>query len=264
MRRPSAQSLTFRRRRVNEKQKRVQILLVSLGVIATLVGFVIGTRSHQPTSPLPKARDAAPGSGEVYTAPSYESIRLHRASPTTPFELERLTATSRDFPESVTVPVDARPASLAARAQRRAYHGAPPTVPHPIPQGGDLPCLECHASGFQIDGVAVPKMSHRLLTSCTQCHVTELGSAPASPPPWDIHNTFTGMASPTSGKRAWPGAPPTIPHTTFMREDCMSCHHPNSRPGLQTSHPWRQSCQQCHASSSALDQAAPAFAGGLR
>ncbi|MFN7141654.1 MAG: hypothetical protein ACK4UN_20210, partial [Limisphaerales bacterium] len=67
-------------------------------------------------------------------------------------------------------------------------------------------------------------------------------------------NEFIGFMSPGKGKRAYPGAPPTIPHPTAMRSDCMRCHGPNGVAGLKTSHPYRQSCTQCHAPSAELDQ----------
>ena len=66
-------------------------------------------------------------------------------------------------------------------------------------------------------------------------------------------NGFDGVAAPTEGARAWLGAPPVVPHTTWMRNDCLACHGPNGWPGMETTHPWRQNCLQCHAPSSALD-----------
>jgi cytochrome c-type protein NapB len=67
-------------------------------------------------------------------------------------------------------------------------------------------------------------------------------------------NAFVGSVSPSKGSRAWPQAPPTIPHPTFMRNDCMSCHGPNGLFGLRTPHPDRQSCFQCHVPEAGLDQ----------
>jgi cytochrome c-type protein NapB len=45
-----------------------------------------------------------------------------------------------------------------------------------------------------------------------------------------------------------------MPHPMHMRSECDSCHGPSGRPGLRTSHPDRQNCVQCHASSAPLDQ----------
>jgi cytochrome c-type protein NapB len=67
-------------------------------------------------------------------------------------------------------------------------------------------------------------------------------------------NSFVGLNPPLKGTRAWPLAPPTIPHSTLMRSDCLSCHGPQGLYGLRTPHPERQSCVQCHVPGAELDQ----------
>jgi hypothetical protein len=62
--------------------------------------------------------------------------------------------------------------------------------------------------------------------------------------------------------RAYDGAPPTIPHHTWMRENCTSCHGLVTRPGTRTTHPWLTNCTQCHAPSAALDRVE--FTGGRK
>jgi cytochrome c-type protein NapB len=57
-----------------------------------------------------------------------------------------------------------------------------------------------------------------------------------------------------SGVRAYTGAPPEIPHSTWMRETCLACHGGTGAEGLRTRHPQRQSCTQCHAPSAGLNQ----------
>jgi predicted CXXCH cytochrome family protein len=43
------------------------------------------------------------------------------------------------------------------------------------------------------------------------------------------------------------GAPPTIPHKVFMRENCGACHvGPGAREEILTTHPERTRCRQCH------------------
>ena len=69
-----------------------------------------------------------------------------------------------------------------------------------------------------------------------------------------LENSFLGLAEPTAGQRASAGAPPTIPHATNMRINCVSCHGPNGESGLKSSHPWRTNCTQCHGPSGRLDQ----------
>ncbi|HRC56557.1 MAG TPA: hypothetical protein PKU97_11575, partial [Kofleriaceae bacterium] len=86
----------------------------------------------------------------------------------------------------------------------------------------------------------------------TQLAATEV--APSLPLQEVADSAFVGLPAPGRGERAWPGAPPTIPHTTWMRERCDSCHGVWGASGLRSTHPWRQSCTQCHAPAAALDQ----------
>lgn len=151
-----------------------------------------------------------------------------------------------------------RAAAVGARAARRAFAGAPPVVPHPIVQDSAASCLACHGPGLVIKDKVASKMSHPPYASCTQCHVPAGGltlpvaSIALAEPLAENH--FAALPSPLRGTRAWPGAPPTIPHSTYMREDCLSCHGPQGLIGLRTSHPERQSCTQCHAPNAEQDQ----------
>jgi cytochrome c-type protein NapB len=144
--------------------------------------------------------------------------------------------------------------ALADRARHRAFDMAPPTIPHPIEQTSAASCLACHGSGMKVGDRVATKVSHPHYTNCTQCHVE------SSRPELDrfatpvAENTFQGAYRAGPGGRANPGAPPTIPHTTWMRQDCTSCHGQVARAGIRTTHPWLTSCTQCHAPSAALDQ----------
>ncbi len=149
-----------------------------------------------------------------------------------------------------------RAAALALRASRRAFDGAPPTVPHPIQQDSTAGCLACHAQGLIVKDRIASKISHPHFANCTQCHVPALG--PGIPYEASLTvpfttSTFVG-STPQPGTRAQPDAPPSIPHPTAMRSDCLSCHGPNGAQGLRTPHPNRQSCVQCHAPSAELEQ----------
>jgi nitrate reductase (cytochrome), electron transfer subunit len=144
------------------------------------------------------------------------------------------------------------------RALRRAYDGAPPLVPHPITQDSAASCLACHGPGLVVKDRTASKISHEHFTSCTQCHVSSVG---LQIPTGDnlllqpmTENQFVGFQAPLKGTRAWPDAPPTVPHSTLMRSDCISCHGPNGLPGLRTPHPERHSCTQCHVPAAELDQ----------
>lgn len=155
----------------------------------------------------------------------------------------------------VELTAERRHEAVDHRAERRAFSGAPPVVPHQIDHRNTEACLVCHGQGLKVGSVVAPRISHQTLTNCTQCHVE---STNLDLPPNDRlrvgASRFEGMSSPGPGERAWPGAPPIIPHTTWMRENCASCHGLVAQQGLRTSHPWRFNCTQCHAPSAQLDQ----------
>lgn len=142
-------------------------------------------------------------------------------------------------------------AAIADRAKNRAYDGAPPTIPHPSEGLYAASCLACHGDGLKVGERIASKISHTHLSNCTQCHV-EQGRLPFRDVPQE--NGFVGVYRAGSGQRASPGAPPTIPHHTWMRENCTSCHGLITRPGTRTTHPWLSNCTQCHVPSAALDQ----------
>lgn len=145
-------------------------------------------------------------------------------------------------------------ASSKLRASRRAYNGAPPIIPHPAENTNDAACYACHSNGVKMAGLKASVMSHEFLGNCVQCH------APMPPAPFQdidhsVESSFVGLPAPKEGKRAYRGAPPTIPHSRWMRENCNACHGgPNGWAGMESTHPWRTNCTQCHAPSGALDQ----------
>jgi len=151
-----------------------------------------------------------------------------------------------------------RALALTERAARRAFDGAPPVVPHPIAQDSSAVCLACHGPGLAIKDKTASKMSHAQYSSCTQCHVPAGGMGLPTTESALLAllaaNEFVSLAPPRKGSRAWPQAPPTIPHGTLMRSDCLSCHGSNGLFGLRTPHPDRQSCVQCHVSDAGLEQ----------
>lgn len=146
-------------------------------------------------------------------------------------------------------------ASLLVRSSRRAFNGAPPIIPHGVDGTSDAACYACHQQGMQLGTMRANAMSHGFLANCTQCH--------APPPPAglqsqdvEVATDFKGLPAPSQGHRAFDGAPPTIPHSQWMRENCTACHGgPNGWAGLETTHPWRENCTQCHVPSAELDQA---------
>jgi len=132
-------------------------------------------------------------------------------------------------------------ATLAARPLTRAYEGAPPVIPHPVRDYGRGDCLSCHGDGLKADAekVAVPK-PHVTIGNCLQCHVEQVTREI-----WRA-SQFTGWHPKLVRHRAYPGAPPVIPHRVWMREDCLACHGERGYAGIRTPHPERVNCRQCH------------------
>lgn len=197
--------------------------------------------------------DAAP-----QARPYREMSQLPKANSHWSNVLTRLAQPTNDLFVSVTNTEAQREEIVAARASRRAYDGAPPVVPHPIDQASAFNCLSCHGEGKVVKGKVASKISHAAYGNCTQCHVPAGGAGiiAGSEPLAErlAENVFAGNHAPAKGGRAFVGSPPTIPHPTLMRSDCMSCHSPNGTAGIRTTHAYRQSCTQCHAPSAVLDQ----------
>lgn len=143
------------------------------------------------------------------------------------------------------LPREATPA--AVRAERRAYDGAPPVIPH---ERFSRACDSCHGGqAVAVPGTGIaPTAPHgdtdgmRAGARCTQCHVerTTRGEFRVG--------HFEGRPQRVRHRAAaTPGAPPVMPHPAFMRESCAACHvGPAARPEIRTSHPERTRCRQCH------------------
>lgn len=213
------------------------------------IGFFTGIRGSAQSTAEASARPTPPSA--TVSARSYADMREHRFGPNAQMydgafvKLAPPSASEKVPPQTFSDKL----AALAARARRRAYDGAPPVVPHSISQYDPPACLTCHQNGAKIGDVVAPKISHAPYTSCVQCHAAAKDPRPGGEPAPIASNTFSGLAAATAGKRAYPKAPPQIPHPTWMRDQCASCHGPTGLLGLRTTHPWRQQCTQCHASS---------------
>lgn len=140
----------------------------------------------------------------------------------------------------------------------RAFFGAPPVIVHrgiiTTERGTD--CLKCHAKENRIElrHQAIAPVPHAEFSQCTQCHVK---ADPSIKPFRNKTNSFTGLDLPGKGSRAYSLAPPTVPHKTFMRENCMSCHGPTGNWRIKTPHPFRTQCTQCHAPEAKQDYTRP-------
>ncbi len=145
--------------------------------------------------------------------------------------------------------------SASTRALRRAFDGAPPTIPHD-PIGAT--CRSCHHE----TGLFVPDLGHApptphadtdgisALSRCTQCHVYQQTDQVF------VANSFEGFAQDLrKGTRQHESAPPVMPHPVFMREQCAACHTgPAAREEIRTTHPERENCRQCHVPKTSGDE----------
>lgn len=233
----------------------VQIFLVAVIGMA-FVGFVVGMRQGATAyEPAVIDRTTTPTRTAAIPAMSYEEFDRRRFGPNRAWQssLADLPQPEQVSPEPIEWTEEAREVLRAARAQRRAFPGAPPTVPHPVDQMTTASCLSCHATGMAIGDTFAPAMSHELLHNCTQCHVEQV--SPDLAPSLTARNLFEPFEAPVQGARAWEGAPPSIPHPTSMRQNCLSCHGARGPDPIRTTHPWRSNCMQCHTPSAVLDQA---------
>ena len=163
--------------------------------------------------------------------------------------LVALVAAGCSDPDKVPVPDrdGAVKSTASVRAERRAYDGAPPTVPH---ENFGAACTGCHDErGQSVSGVGFAPASPHDNTSkaggtvrCRQCHLFVTTDA------LFVVSEYEGIPQDLSaGDRATAGAPPRIPHRILMRENCVACHDgPGAREEARTSHPERTRCRQCH------------------
>lgn len=246
-------------------------ILFAVVMAAAVVGFFVGiddgaprpdeergpvarVASHPADDPGPASAPApASGSAPAMPATSYTELRERRIGANAGF-LNRVDDLAEPAePPEEPPPAPVKRASLEDRGERRAYNGAPPTIPHAVDAISSDACLGCHEVGATLEKQRADRMPHPYLTACQQCHAPT--ESPIDPTLL-VASRFVGVPAPFEGERAWKGAPPTIPHTTLMRDTCASCHGPQGKPGLRTSHPERVSCTQCHAPSAELDQVA--------
>jgi nitrate reductase (cytochrome), electron transfer subunit len=229
----------------------------ALGVVAVaLVGMVVGfghpAAGWQPATEVPGDRLSA-----ALPAAHYRDMNGKIRGPNREYtsRLATLVGHGPALMDAVNFDPKLRAEAVARRAARRAYSGAPPSIPHPVDANDVTSCYQCHGEGKVIGPLIAPKISHQRYTNCTQCHAPVVTETPGGSQGLEVKNEFVGVVSSGRGSRAYIGAPPTIPHATSMREDCTSCHGTLGLTGLRSSHPWRVNCTQCHAPSAVLEQA---------
>src|SRR5690606_239420 len=113
---------------------------------------------------------------QVALAARAENRACNGAPPTPPHPSQprpaggSLAAPRPAHPEAITAEAELvlRQVALAARAENRAYNGAPPTIPHPIDAREVDGCLACHGEGMVLaDGLIATRMPHEHLPGCT-------------------------------------------------------------------------------------------------
>lgn len=243
----------------------VEIAAVVIGC-ATVTGYFIGlsspaTKETTSNAIAPTIRSSASTEHHDFVLPAvdYKNIPQASMSPNDSWknQLVSLKQPAYDLYGKYEPTQQEKEASLEIRAQSRAYNGAPPTIPHPIDQLSTASCNACHAAGLKSETLRASQTPHPYYSNCTQCHVAQsvgFGSATESETLFR-DNSFVGAPAPTGGERAYAKAPPVIPHSTWMRNNCLSCHGRTALPGMETTHPWRTNCVQCHAPSAELNQA---------
>jgi cytochrome c-type protein NapB len=176
-------------------------------------------------------------------------------------DADRVAVSADNALDSRVADAAAKPAFKTAaieRAARRAYDGAPPVAPH---ENFGITCTECHdREGMAIDEIGfAPPSPHEItagmsaISRCTQCHVFRQTDDVF------VANRFVGLSQDLrAGARLNALAPPTIPHKTFMRENCAACHSgPAAREEIRTPHPERIRCRQCHVAVTTHSRFAP-------
>jgi len=243
------------------KESRFPALIGASLIGCALVGFLLGIteqqehiRSHWKEPPAPNRLSDGPDAIPLVVSYSEIATAKIKKNQKKPLHFSQLKQQKPGMFDPVIKAPEMKMMAIVDRGKNRAFEGAPPTIPHQIDDVRAEKCLVCHSEGIQIGKRVASKMSHPRFATCVQCHVAGQGNGPFELPPLNSDNQFAGIVRSGPGVRAHPTAPPAIPHMTFMRENCMSCHGLLTRPGLRTTHPWLTNCVQCHASSAMLDQ----------
>jgi nitrate reductase (cytochrome), electron transfer subunit len=231
-----------------------------VGIIAVVAGMVGATLLLGPAL-LPGADEpAAPPPGSLVTGPPI------------PAEADVFRLRPQDLAAAPDVDRrrEAHPRTMSMYRALRAYPGAPPRIPHGLTveefRGGR--CDVCHERGGFVARFAAyaPVTPHPEMGACLQCHVADdalVGidfpdtSAPGQvcfqchlldrQPPTFAALDWPAPAWPTLHSPALPGGPPTIPHGSQLRENCLACHMgAGAVEEIRTTHPERANCRQCH------------------
>lgn len=156
-----------------------------------------------------------------------------------PVDSKQATSSSTDPAEAVA------DEEREKRSEIRAFYTAPPQIPHELLPGQARDCQFCHGEVRPFQGKMTVKTPHPEKSNCLQCHLPKENPLDAKV---DLtKNSFEGLKEPKNGDRWSVVSPPTVPHRTFMRENCAACHDDESPyEYLRTPHEDRGECYQCH------------------
>jgi hypothetical protein len=158
------------------------VIFGAILITASVSGYFMGlrqtgsqisiTRTISLATPDP-GRRAIMESNNVPVAVAYAKQDWLREGPNAAWSnhLAKLAQATFDLTALTNVTEAERARAISERTARRAFDGAPPVVPHPIPQDSSFACLACHGPGLVIKDKVASKMSHPPYASCTQCHV---------------------------------------------------------------------------------------------
>lgn len=160
--------------RPTNRARTVTVILVATITVAT-AGFLTGTSRHPErhgyrADPIaPPAHGAAPRQADVE--------RTRRASRDAQLvaAFAALGEVPRDDAGEIVLGADERARMVVEAAERRAYVGAPPVVPHAVDSRGLPACLVCHEHGMRVNGRVAPAVRHEERASCLQCHAPPSG-----------------------------------------------------------------------------------------
>lgn len=140
------------------------------------------------------------------------------------------------------------------KIKNRAFYTAPPTVPHEVRSISNSECVTCHKINREFsDGRKSVISPHIEWFNCQQCHVSQYNIAGEIEQEIPLNN-FEGLEKPDAKHQAHEWAPPMIPHRTFLRENCNSCHSSETpKTEIKGPHHQRTNCLQCHVMNEDLD-----------
>ena len=155
---------------------------VSVGVLAFVAAIALWP-ANEPHKVPP--RSVGPQSSAFSEALPYRELRDTRRGDNGRMYLTTKERLAAPYEQALG---DVDPAAAhATRMSRRAFDGAPPTVPHAVTQRTH-DCVACHGEGAVVAGIIAPRMLHEMRPSCTQCHVPGSGARQDERAPLMVEN----------------------------------------------------------------------------